>query len=97
MTWEISMVAEGWDDIRTELWTNWDAKRMGKAIGDYNFEKFHNGNPHHKGAWSWKKFANLPINTLVDKIIECIQDTNTTDNGGNGFWIDPDGFHKVYI
>ena len=96
MAWEISITVEGWEEIRKQLHT-WEKEDLAKALGDYNYEIWHSGHIHHKGWWNWKKYMHLPVDILADEAFDFLSEVNTCDNGGNGFWIDPEGYHKVYL
>jgi hypothetical protein len=104
MAWEISMSSEGWGELYETLHNPelTSKKTLAKGLGDYNYEKFHGyhsvkANPYHKGFWSWKKFMKLPHDVLADTVYNCIEEINTCNNGGNGFWVDPEGYNRIYI
>jgi len=101
MSWEISISGDGWGEIY-EKCHRMRLAAMAKAIGDYNYEIFHGtwdkkGNPHHKGAWNWRKLMKYGRECLGNMIYDCIVETNTCDNGGYKYWIDPNGYHKVVL
>jgi hypothetical protein len=39
----------------------------------------------------------LPQEVLADRAYEMIEQNNTCDNGGFGYWIDREGYHKVWL
>ena len=102
MAWEISITDEGWEDIHKAL-TKWTAEDLAKALGDYNYEKWHGyfsspANIKHIGAWKFEKLMKLYTHEqLVELCYAAIGDTNTCDNGGYFYWIDPEGYHKVEL
>ena len=93
--WEISMSSEGWAELYEHIHNpeNVSTEFLTKALGDYHYEKFHGyhgvkADIHHKGFWQYKKWLKFPHDVLADQVYECIQETNTCNNGGN--W-------KVYL
>ena len=101
MAWSISISSEGWSDIRSSL-EKWSVEELAAALADYNYEIWHGGfdrpaNVKHRGAWKKEKYLDLAHDILVDICFDCIEETNTCDNGGYFYWIDPEGYHKVEI
>lgn len=55
---------------------------------------------HHAeraAAAECNRLAVLPHVVLADRAYELIEQNNTCDNGGFGYWIDREGFHKVWL
>ena len=95
MVWSISISSGGWEQIRTEL-EKMSSEKLAKAIGDFNFE-MHRKDRHHRGFHKWEKLVDLPHDILVDTAFECVEITNTCENGGFIYWIDPDGCHTFCL
>lgn len=101
MAWEINTSAEGWDAIKAELET-WSKKDLIFALAEDVYEKYVELGCSQEEInvrvrlfkSEMKRLASHEV--LVDAAIEKIQEHNTCDNGGNGFWIDRQGYHKVY-
>ena len=100
MAWAISIGVEGWQEIRDELET-WDREALIAAICDDKFElvlaKRSQEHAERAVAAERKRLENLPHDLLVDRACELIEDTDTCENGGYGYWIDREGFHKVWL
>ena len=100
MVWEISISPEGWAEIRTEL-EAWGREDLIAAISDDKFEAVYTkaGEEHASRAVAAEKerLEKLPHDILVDRAFELIEQNNTCDNGGWAYWIDGEGFHKVYL
>jgi len=100
MAWEISITAEGWQEIREKL-DEWDRASLIAAITDDTFEGIEQkaGQNHAQRAADAerKRLEDLPHDVLADRAYELIEQTNTCDNGGFGYWIDREGFHKVWL
>lgn len=102
MAWEISITAEGWQDIRNEL-DNWSKKDLIQAISDDYYEELEQmGKPDdvcRKRALKLTCKLNLYASRdcLADHAFELIEKNNTCDNGGWAYWIDREGYHKVYL
>jgi len=88
MAWSISISAEGWEDIREAL------HKQGKRwlFQAVNEAKEQRNEPTLQGL-----FYTLAQETLADCAYELIEQTNTCDNGGFKYWIDPKGYYKVTI
>jgi hypothetical protein len=100
MAWAISITAEGWQEIHDNLET-WDREALIAAITDDKFEMVYGkGGQHHAeraAVAERKRLENVPHDVLVDRAYELIEQNDTCDNGGYGYWIDREGFHKVWL
>lgn len=101
MAWELCATTNVWEDVKRVLET-WPAEDLAMALADYNHETFHTGhmrkgNPHHRGAWDYRKLLHLPRDILVGACMDAMWRVHTTDNGGHRVWIDPDGWHGVTL
>jgi len=100
MAWEISITAEGWQEIRDEL-ERWEDEDLIAAICDDKFEAVYEkaGQDRAQLAFDAEKqrLENLPHDLLVDRAFELVEQTNTCENGGFGYWIDREGFHVVWL
>jgi hypothetical protein len=100
MAWEINITAEGWQQIRDKL-DQWDRAALIAAITDDKFERVEQvaGQHHAQRAADAerKRLEDLPQEVLADRCYELIEANNTCDNGGFGYWIDREGFHKVWL
>ena len=100
MAWSISITVEGWQEIRQEL-EKWEKQDLTNAICDDRFELVYEkaGQEHAQRAFvaEKKRLGNLPHDVLVDRAFELIEQNNTCENGGFGYWIDREGFHVVWL
>ena len=100
MAWEISMTAEGWQQLRDRL-DDWDRASLIDAITDDTFERVYAqaGDHHAKRAADAerKRLEDLPHDVLADRAYELIEQNNTCDNGGFAYWVDREGYHKVVL
>lgn len=100
MAWEISISAEGWQEIHEVLET-WTTQQLVNAIVDDRMKEIEQkaGAEHGLRAAKSirKRIANLPHDVLVDTAFRLIEQNNTCDNGGWAYWIDREGFHKVEL
>jgi hypothetical protein len=100
MAWEISITPEGWSEIREKL-DDWKKEDLVAAIIDDMFEAVYEkaGMNHAKLAADAerKRIEDLPHDVLADRAFELIKQNNTCDNGGFGYWIDREGYHKVWL
>jgi hypothetical protein len=86
MSWEISITAEGWADIREELDT-WSRTELIEAITDDTLERVYSasGSIEHgeraKAAHA-ERIGGLGHETLADLAFGLIERNNTCDNGG---------------
>jgi hypothetical protein len=100
MAWEISISAEGWQEIRAKL-DQWDRAALIAAITDDTFERVEQiaGQHHAERAANaeGKRHEQLPHDVLADRAYELIEQNNTCENGGYGYWVDREGYHKVWL
>jgi hypothetical protein len=100
MAWEISITADGWQEIRDKL-DDWDRASLIAAITEDTFERVeHKADQHHAKRAAdaeRKRLEDLPHDVLADRAYELIEANNTCDNGGFGYWIDREGYHKVWL
>ena len=100
MAWEISITAEGWQEIRDKL-DDWDRASLIAAITDDTFERVEQvaGQHHAQRAADAerKRLADLPREVLADRCFELIEANNLCDAGGFAYWIDREGNHKVWL
>ncbi len=100
MAWAISITAEGWQEIRYEL-ERWGRRRLIAAITDDKFERVleKGGQTHAERAATAerKRLKTVPHDVLVDRAFELVEQNDTCENGGYGYWIDREGFHKVWL
>jgi hypothetical protein len=99
MAWSIRISAEGWADIRAAL-EQWDRDALVAAITDDRFEAVERkgGQGHARRApdAERRRLEQMPHDVLVDRAVELIEQNDTCDNGGWAYWIDRQGYHKVY-
>ena len=100
MAWAISIAPEGWQEIWDVL-EKWSRKALITAICDDKFEAVLEkaGHQHAESAASAerRRLKRLPHDVLVDRAFELVEQTDTCDNGGYGFWIDREGCHQVWL
>lgn len=100
MAWEISISTEGWTEIREKL-DEWTCEKLIAAITDDKFEMvLEKAGQHHAeraAAAERNRLTDLPHDLLADRAYELIEQNNTCDNGGFGYWIDREGYHKVWL
>ncbi len=102
MAWEISITAEGWGEIYDTLNT-WSVADLAAALADDDAQALADSKdvgPYGLAGYERNRttfYANLPQDCLADLAYERVEQHNTCDNGGNGFYIDREGFHKVYL
>ena len=101
MAWAISISSEGWEKIRAKLET-WDREALIEAINDDTFERVleEGGSEAEASKASKTQYDDIKHfghDTLVDCAFELVEQTNTCDNGGWWYWVDREGYHKVYI
>lgn len=100
MAWSISITAEGWQEIHDEL-EKWDREALIAAICDDKFEAvLQKGGQYHAeraAAAERRRLENLPHDVLVDRAFELVEQNNTCDTGGWAYWIDREGYHKVWL
>lgn len=100
MAWSISIIAEGWQEIREKL-DDWSSENLIDAIADDKFELVYDkaGMEHAERAANAERerLKNLPHDLLADRAFELVEQHNTCDNGGFAYWIDREGYHKVHL
>jgi hypothetical protein len=100
MAWSISITVEGWQEIREELET-WTAEKLIDAIVDDKFEHvLERGGQHHAeraAEAERKRLEGVPHDLLVDQAFELVEANDTCENGGYGYWVDREGYHKVWL
>lgn len=100
MAWAISISSEGWQQIRTEL-DSWSRESLIAAITDDTFERVEDASDQHHAqraaAAERNRLFDLPQDVLVDRAYVLIEQHNTCDNGGWAYWIDREGYHKVWL
>lgn len=100
MAWEISITAEGWQQIRDKL-DDWDRASLIAAIADDTFELVcEKAGEHHAQRAAdaeRQRIENLPHDALADRAYELVEENNLCDAGGYGCWIDREGYHKVWL
>ncbi len=100
MAWAISISDTGLQEIRDEL-AKWSKKRLIAAITDDKFEAVFDkaGHQHaeHAVAAERRRLRRVPHSVLVDRAFELVEQTDTCDNGGLAYWIDREGYHRVYL
>ncbi len=100
MAWSISISTVGWQEIHDKL-ERWSRRRLVNAIADDKFElvldKSDQEHAERAAAAERKRLKNVPHDVLVDRAFELIEANDTCDNGGYGYWIDREGFHKVVL
>ena len=100
MPWEISITDEGWQEIRDKL-DHWDRAALIAAITDDTFERVEQvaGQHHAQRAADAERnrLEDLPQDVLADRAFELIEANNLCDAGGFAYWIDREGYHKVWL
>lgn len=100
MVWEISISVEGWQQIRDRL-DDWNRASLIAAITDDTFERVQEraGEHHAQRAANAERqrLKNLPHDVLADRAYELIEENNLCDNGGFAYWVDREGYHKVWL
>ena len=100
MAWEMSIAAEGWQEIREAL-EQWDKEDLIEAICDDRFEMVFEkaGQEHAQRAFDAEKerLKALPHDILVDREFELVETNNTSEKGGYVNWIDREGIHDVWL
>ena len=107
MSWNISITAEGWEDIRLEL-GQWPTERLIEALDQAvwcaEYDRLHEQGElsedectmradEAESDTQWLEFRH---DELVDVAVRFIRENNTCDNGGNGYYVDSEGDCQVY-
>lgn len=100
MAWEISISAEGWSEIREKL-ARWSRKALIAALIDDKFEAVYEkagmDQVERAADAERRRIEYLPHDVLAERAFEIIEQNGTCDNGGFGYWIDGEGYHKVWL
>lgn len=100
MAWCISISAEGWAEIREQLET-WDRERLIAAITDDLFERVvERADERHAARAAGaerRRLEAVPHDLLVDRAYELVEQHGTSDPGGWAYWVDREGYHKVFL
>jgi len=89
MAWSISISAEGWQQICEACHT---------STRDFLLEAINEtANQNGTGGITSEAEAFISHESLADIVFQLIQETNTCDNGGFHYWIDPKGIYKISI
>lgn len=102
MAWEISITREGWQEIRDQLDdpNQWPKDSLIKAlVDDFVEAREEQGKAYSERLTKQKRkqLEKLPCDILADACFELIESNNACDNGGYGYWIDRQGYHKVWL
>lgn len=109
MAWEISISAEGWNDIYQTLHQLTSKEKLVEALCNCEYNAWEekpsedeDGNPLDRGPepnWDEMKarYGALAHDVLAEEVFEKIGEINTCDNGGNGYWMDPEGYQQLYV
>ncbi|RFM34412.1 hypothetical protein [Chitinophaga silvisoli] len=87
MAWSISITPEGWNEIY-EACHGCEKHFLLEAINETAIQK---GIP----GISEDAAKEISHEALANIVFEIIQETDTCDNGGFKYWIDPKGFYKI--
>lgn len=104
MAWEISITSEGWRDIYNACRRE-DKEKLARAIvTDESCEPEWQDLLHRDyKVWDLRyterqaELMELPHDVLADMAYDLIETNNTCDNGGFAFWIDREGYEKIYL
>ena len=99
MVWEISITAEGWQEIEERL-NVMSKKDLVAALADDDYEawEYDETGPNDVDtvyAGFKARYSDLAQDTLAYIAYERVQLNNTCDNGGWAYWIDRKGYHTV--
>ncbi len=101
--WEISITAEGWQEISDQLHDpgQWTVKQLSEALSDDDMSRAEEENIPDPLAYAQLRkrtiYLKLPHDTLADQALTRVEENNTCDNGGYAYWIDREGYHKVHL
>ena len=100
MSWEISIGPEVWNTIKQTLNT-WSVSELTDALAVADVEEYLEEHPEEYANNPLEKmkdfYDGLPQYMRVQIALYRIEQHNTCNNGGNGFWIDQEGYHTVEI
>jgi hypothetical protein len=101
--WSICLSPEGWQDIRREL-RAWGREDLANAISTDEYQRlrqdFSRTAPGVCGRMAQalkKRLLRLSRADLVDHCMGLIEFNNSCDEGGENYWIDRCGVHKVHV
>jgi hypothetical protein len=89
MAWSICISPDGWEqlyDACHKQSKTWLFEAVNEARSQYNEKRL----PR-------KLFKELAQDTLADEAYKWIEKTNTCENGGFSYWIDPKGYCQIKI
>ncbi|WPV67513.1 hypothetical protein [Chitinophaga sp. LS1] len=89
MAWSISITPEGWNEIYQACHAS-EKQFLLQAINETALRK---GIP----GMSDEAAKEVSQESLANLVFKIIQETNTCDNGGFSYWIDPGGIYKITI
>ncbi|RXK81157.1 hypothetical protein [Filimonas effusa] len=87
MAWSISISPDGWNDIYDACHAS-EKHFLLDAINETASQK---GFPGISDAAA----EEIAQEALANLVFQIIQETDTCDNGGGKYWIDPKGFYKI--
>ena len=100
MAWSISITVEGWQEIYDKLERR-DGETLIDAICDDVFEMVLANSDlehaEHAATAERERLEDLTHDVLVDRAFELVEQNNTCENGGYGYWIDREGYHRVWL
>lgn len=100
MSWEISITADGWQELRAAV-HRLPRSELVTAILDDRIGKVESrGGLYHgirAGLARWRNLRWAAHDTLADCAFDLMTENNTCDNGGYRYWIDAEGYHKVTL
>jgi hypothetical protein len=100
MAWSISITVDGWQEIHDKL-ERWDREVLIEAICDDTFEMVIENSDlkdaEEAASAERERLEDLPHDVLVDRAYELVEVNNTCENGGYGYWIDREGYHRVWL
>jgi hypothetical protein len=102
MAWSwLHSTAAGYKDTLRERLDNKSDEWLAKALADTHFEKNQEKESLTKTEMDLQNsdylVGNFSHQMLVDKCFKAALSTNTCDNGAWKVWIDPEGYHRIYM
>lgn len=97
MAWEISISQDGWDEIYQKLNEMDDSQLIDALVSDKSAKVDDEDLTIEWFDQAKEPLKELPHDVLVDACFDLIQENNTCDNGGYAYWIDVEGYHKVFL
>ena len=89
MAWSISITPEGWNEIYEACHAS-EKQFLLEAINETAAQKGIAGISVEAGN-------EISQESLADLVFQIIHDTNTCDDGGFKYWIDPKGYYKITL